>query len=445
MKLRNPWPAFGIRILVGLLLLVFAAVVSGQWGLVLLVGAVGLLFWDWLNLWRLEHWLRLTRKLDPPQSVGLWGDIFDGLHQMRRRSRDRDKRRRNLVRNYRDSIKAIPDGAVVLRGDYLVEWCNQAALRLLGLQWPRDEGQRISNIFRHPEFIAFLARYTGESRTLSLPSPIDSRRWLEIRLIPYAKKRYLLLARDTTQLRQLETMRRDFIANVSHELRTPLTVVYGVAEALAEELGDDPERARSVQLLQEQAERMKHLVDDLLLLSRLETGSPTGKAQWIDMTSLLSGLVEEARLLSGERRHQVELDATPGLRLLGNEGELRSAFANLLFNAVHYTPDGGQIGMRWFADAQGGHLQVVDNGIGIEAQHIDRLTERFYRVDSGRSKSQGGTGLGLAIVKHVLMRQGGELQIESAPGQGSTFTCHFPSRNLRQSLSAREPEAQAVR
>jgi two-component system, OmpR family, phosphate regulon sensor histidine kinase PhoR len=439
MKPRNPWPATYARIVLALLALLLIAWGTGHWLLVFLLGAVASLVWNFINLRRLEHWLRLTRKLDPPQSEGLWGEIFDGLHRMRLRSRERDRQRRNLVRNYRDSVKAMPDATVVLRGDYRIDWCNQAAREMLGLQWPRDEGQRISNIFRHPEFVTFLAQHTGETRAVSLPSPVDGRVWLEIRLVPYAKRRHLLLARDITALRRLETMRRDFIANVSHELRTPLTVVYGVAETLGDELQDHPELARSARLLREQAERMKNLVDDLLLLSRLETGNGPGKAEWVDVPAMLADLVEEGSLLSGERGHQIELQATPGLLLLGNERELHSAFANLLSNAIHYTPDGGRVSLRWFADGAGGHFAVQDTGIGIEAQHIDRLTERFYRVDNGRSKSRGGTGLGLAIVKHVLMRHGARLKIQSEPGKGSTFTCSFPPRILHQSLTAREP------
>jgi len=420
-----------VRVSLVLLSVLLLALLTGRWLLVLLLAALAALVWDWVNLRRLEHWLRLARKLDPPKSVGLWGEVFDGLHRMRKRSRDRDKRRRNVVRNYRDSVKAMPDATVVLTGDYEVEWCNEAARDLLGLRWPQDEGQRISNIVRHPEFVTFLSKHTREARMISLPSPVDGRLWLEVRLVPFAKKRHLLLARDTTALRRLETMRSDFVANVSHELRTPLTVIYGVSETLGQELGEDPEYARSVQLLQEQAERMKILVDDLLLLARLETGGAPRDRQWIDVAQLLTVLVEEGRLLSGSRQHEITMEAEPGLMVLGNEKELRSAFANLLANAINYTPDGGQINLHWSSDALGAHFRIRDTGIGIGAQHIDRLTERFYRVDAGRSKSRGGTGLGLAIVKHVLMRHGAQLTIESEPGKGSLFICSFPTRILR--------------
>lgn len=428
MRPLSPWPAFWRRaVLLGVVVLMMV-VVTDRILLVLVLVLAVLLFWDLYNLRRLEHWLRLTHKLDPPRSSGLWGDIFDGLYRMRRRSRDRDKRRRGLVRSYRDSIRAMPDATVVMRADYRIDWCNNAARRLLGLQWPRDEGRVISNIVRHPEFVAFLAesQKQREPRLICLPSPADARLWLEIRLIPFAKRRSLLLARDTTALKRLETVRSDFVANVSHELRTPLTVIYGVTETLADELADHPELTRSLQLLQEQAERMKHLVDDLLLLSRLETAALPVEPEWIDVSNLLAGLLEEGRLLSGVRGHQFSLQAEPRLLLLGQESELRSAFANLMANAVNYTADQGQIELTWFAEAEGACVQVRDNGFGIAPEHVERLTERFYRVDSGRSKSRGGTGLGLAIVKHVLLRHEAHLQISSELGVGSVFSCHFP-------------------
>lgn len=432
---RNPWPGFRLRILLGLPVVVAIAWLSGYPLLVLVLVLLGLLAWDWYHLFRLETWMRLSRKLDPPQSIGIWGDILDGLYRMRRRSRDRDRQRRKLVRTYRQSIKAMPDGTAVLRGDFRLEWCNQGARDLLGLKWPRDEGQPIHQVFRHPEFVELLEKNTDQARVLSIPSPIDSRLWLEIRLIPFEKKRHLLLARDTTAMRRLETMRRDFVANVSHELRTPLTVIYGAVENIEDAVRDDPQLTRSVHMLQEQAERMKNLVDDLLLLSRLEMGAKASDREWVDVPALLEYLAEEAQLLSGARGHQIEVHIQGGLGLFGEETELRSAFANILFNAVNYTPDGGLIRLRWFQDGKRAVYSVSDSGIGIEPQHIPRLTERFYRVDKGRSKSQGGTGLGLAIVKHVILRHGSELHINSELGKGSEFQCRFPAERVGHAIT----------
>lgn len=420
-----------MRLLLGLPVLALIAWLSGFPLVVILLLLCGLVLWDLYHLYRLETWMRLSRKLDPPRSIGLWGDLFDGLYRMRRRSRDRDRQRRKLVRTYRESIKAMPDGTAVLRGEFRLEWCNQGARTLLGLKWPRDEGQPIQHVFRHPDFIEFLKTATEQPGVLSIPSPIDSRLWLEIRLIPFAKKRHLLLARDTTALKRLETMRQDFVANVSHELRTPLTVIYGALENLEDGIHDDPALVRSVHILQEQAERMKSLVDDLLLLSRLEMEAVSSARLWVDVPSLLEQLVEEARWLSGSRGHQIEAHIEPKLGVYGDQNELRSAFMNILFNAVNYTQDGGLIRLRWSRRDQTAVYEVEDSGIGIGEQHLSRLTERFYRVDTGRSRRQGGTGLGLAIVKHVVLRHGGELQISSQLGKGSVFRCIFPEDRLR--------------
>lgn len=431
MQPLNPWPRLlrinGALVVAALL----AGWLSGHLLVVLLGVAVAMLAWHLRNLVRLEHWLRVDRKLDPPLSRGIWGEVFDGLYRLNKRHRQRYKKLRDLLRRYRESAKAMPDATVVLRKDYRIEWWNDAATRLLGLRWPADEGQRITNIYRHPEFVDFMAGMEREGGSITLPAPVDEAIGLEIRLVPYGKKQYLMLARDISHLLRLETMRRDFVANVSHELRTPLTVIYGVAETLEEELATQPELAGSAGLLRQQSERMKQLVDDLLLLSRLETGSRVAvDAPPVAVERLLAQLVDEARLLSGEAGHAIHLEADADWAVRGAESELRSAFANLIVNAVKYTPPGSRIDVRWRADAEGGTFSVSDDGPGIAGHHLDRLTERFYRVDDGRSPQRGGTGLGLAIVKHVLARHGGELSIDSALGRGSTFRCHLPAERL---------------
>ncbi|ABI56458.1 phosphate regulon sensor histidine kinase PhoR [Alkalilimnicola ehrlichii MLHE-1] len=437
----NPWP----RVLSRLSALFLLAALVGWWAEALsealLLAALTMLAWEGYNLYRFEAWLRKGRQLAPPAAHGLWRHLFDALYQRQQRQRQRRRNLQRLMARYRDSARAMPDALVVLSGDYRIDWWNPAAARLLGLRWPGDSHQRIANIYRHPDFVAFLSSRSPVTREVSLPSPLDSQVWLEIRLVPYGTDRYLLLARDVTHLHRLETMRRDFVGNVSHELRTPLTVIYGVAETLNEEMADDPEVGDMLRLLQEQSERMRRLVDDLLLLSRLETGATPSHPEWVDMPRLLEELVEDGKALSGSRHHRFELTCEPGLLLEGCESELRSAFSNLIFNAVKYTPGDGYIGVRWYADKAGAHLSVTDNGIGIPAAHIPRLTERFYRVDSARSKASGGTGLGLAIVKHVLNRHRAQLTVRSQPGQGSTFICTFPTALLRRAgtRTARPP------
>ncbi|MBI5462228.1 MAG: phosphate regulon sensor histidine kinase PhoR, partial [Gammaproteobacteria bacterium] len=274
---------------------------------------------------------------------------------------------------------------------------------------------------------------------IQLPAPANQQLTLSLRLIPYATDQRLLVARDITRIQQLERMRRDFVANVSHELRTPLTVVAGYLETLLDDDSDEAARRwhKMLKSMYEQSHRMQGIVEDLLMLSRLETQAQPEQHQPVAVPGLLAQVREDAQRLSGEQGHQIALEADAELWLHGTESELRSLFSNLAFNAVRYTPAGGRIRMRWYADAQGAHFAIQDTGIGIAAHHIPRLTERFYRVDIGRSRGSGGTGLGLAIVKHVLLRHDGQLEVESQPGQGSTFRCDFaPARVCRQTRAA---------
>jgi len=319
----------------------------------------------------------------------------------------------------------MPDGTIVLSVAGEMQWWNRLASRYLGLQWPMDRGQRIANLIRHPDFAAYLA--AGDwTAAVKIPSPHDPRRTLEIRMVPYGDDRQMLLARDVSELHRLETMRRDFVGNVSHELRTPLTVLRGMSEQLAEMDAPEPdELQRPLALMDQQIGRMTRLVDDLLLLSRLETERPVAARGMLDMPRIVSEAVEEARALGNEQQGISEsVDAS--LRIEGDEDEIRSALSNLLSNAVKYTPADGRIDVRWFAAEGTACLSVADTGRGIPAHHIPRLTERFYRVDGGRAAREGGTGLGLAIVKHVLSRHGGRLEVTSETGVGSTFTAILP-------------------
>lgn len=424
---RNPWPAFLARAAGVLLLVALVGMLTGLW---LEAAAIALLagyLWAVWQLYRLERWLRRGRALDPPLSVGIWGETFQALQRHQRRQRERRYRMWRIIREYRESVKAMPDATVVLDDDHRLLWWNTAARRLLGLSWPQDERQRIGNLIRAPEFHAFLAVEGQTAGTFTLPSPVNPETTLELRLVSYGREQRLLLARDVTRTERLETMRRDFVANVSHELKTPLTVIYGVAEEMGDELAEQrPDWAGTIQSLRGQAHRMHRLVQDLLMLSRLETGEFAAEQQPVAMPGLLDELCAEARALSGERGHRIELEAQPGVDVVGAESELRSAISNLLSNAVRYTPDGGTIRVSWQADSDGAYCRVADDGIGVPREHVSRLTERFYRVDKARSNATGGTGLGLAIVKHVINRHGGYLAIDSEPGRGSTFTLVFP-------------------
>jgi two-component system phosphate regulon sensor histidine kinase PhoR len=289
---------------------------------------------------------------------------------------------------------------------------------------------------RHPSFVAFLhQRHPGDS--LEFPSPVDAEVALNARVVPYGKKKWLLLATDITRVRRLEQMRRDFVANVSHELRTPLTVIVGYLETLLDSEHSSLDGWRQpLRAMRQQSGRMLHIIEDLLMLARLESQRERTPRRPVAVPAMLADIIGDAAALSGEQGHQLSVVADPELWISGCEKELRSAFSNLVFNAVRYTPAGGQIEIHWFADGEGIHLAVRDNGEGIAPQHIPRLTERFYRINRDRSRGSGGTGLGLSIVKHVLNNHGGQLRIASELGVGSVFTCDFPPESRAASVRA---------
>lgn len=419
--IRELWYIAGLA-----LTFLIIGLIAGHALFFLLLAVLGYLLWHVLNVLRLQHWLRDSKKLQPPVSKGVWGEVFNDLYRLQVRDRKRKRKLARLLNRFQEATSALPDATAVLsdRGD--IEWFNDAAQKLLGLRTPGDVGHRVANLVRHPHFIEFLQ--AGDyTKSVEIPSPVDNGILLTVFIVPYGKEKRLLVARDITRLHHLEQVRRDFVANVSHELRTPLTVINGFLETLSEDAVEcPPPWQRSLQLMRQQASRMQNIVNDLLMLSKLETGQSAHTKQSVAVPEILQTLLREARALSAERAHRIELEVDTSLWLQGNHDELHSAFSNLVFNAIQYTPAQGSIGIRWFADAQGAHLVVSDTGEGIAPHHLPRLTERFYRVDAGRSRQSGGTGLGLAIVKHVLNRHGAQLRIHSELGKGSTFTCDFP-------------------
>lgn len=417
-------PAVGVGLLFGRLWEVLSLV---------LLAALGYHLYE---LRRMQLWLRDPVPLRPPEAFGQWGQVYASLYRLRQASRSRKRLLANLFSRFREAAEALPDAAIALGPQFEIRWYNAAAGRLLGLR-RQDVGRRISYLLRHPSFVGYLdGRDFAEA--VEIPSPIDDRIALSVRVVPYEDNERLLLAADVSRTRHLERMRSDFVSNVSHELRTPLTVITGYLESLLEPaaLGggrwDKPLRQMS-----QQARRMQSIVEDLLMLARLESGAARGREGAVCVPGLLAAIREDAVALSGNREHQVTMDCEPGLWLSGVEAELRSAFSNIVFNAVRYTPAGGHINFRWYANEEGAALEIKDDGEGIPPQHIPRLTERFYRVDVARSRAAGGTGLGLAIVKHVLLRHDGKLDVSSELGVGSVFTCRFPTRRvIRRSQSA---------
>ena len=398
--------------------------------LFLAITLMGYLAWHLYHLRQLYKWLNKKGKFAPPEGRGVWRDIFDQLYRLQKRNRARKKKLARYLNRFQESTAAMPDATVVLDAHWQIEWINAAARELLGLKQQKDAGQHITNLIRHPAFKNYIDK--GNFRQpLEITSPTNEAIHLSIRVVPYAQKQRLLIARDITRLIKLEQVRRDFVANISHELRTPLTVLNGYLETMADD--HDPALAEwkpTLNLMHQQTGRMKSIVNDLLVLSRLETTPPAKSSAEIVVPGMLASIREDALGLSADKQHQIILEVDQNLWLKGISNEIHSAFSNLVFNAVRYTPAQGEITIRWYRDEQGAHFEVQDSGIGIPPHNIPRLTERFYRVDVGRSREVGGTGLGLAIVKHVLQRHQGELRIKSIVNKGSTFICDFPSSRI---------------
>ncbi len=422
----NPWSAELRRLLVALLLAVVVGLPFGLVELFLLLTLAAYLGWHLRQLYRLYAWLHDGHTFHPPEAPGIWGDVFNLVYRSQLRNRKRKKRLTGLIKRFQEATAAMPDATVILDSDGGIEWFNGAAQPLLGLQPGRDVGQRILNLIRNPEFRRFLT-LGAPNEPIRLPSPVDEQTILNFRVVPYGRDRRLLIARDVSQQQRLEQMRRDFVANVSHELRTPLTVVSGFLETLLDEREElPPHIRRSLSLMEQQSGRMSQIVEDLLLLSRLESGEHRSQREQVAVGAMLRMVEEGIAPLAAEKQHKLNFECDDSLWLYGSEKELYSAFSNLITNAVRYTPEEGEITVRWFRDDKGAHFEVQDTGQGIAPQHIPRLTERFYRVDVGRSRESGGTGLGLAIVKHVLNRHDATLRISSDINRGSTFRCDFP-------------------
>lgn len=420
-----------LLLLVGACLLLGA--LTGEYAWVLACGLAIHLAWTLSQLLRLHKWLR-EHKTDepPPDGYGLWGEVFDSIYHLQRRNQKARGRLQAVIDRVQESTTALKDAVVMLDSQGNLEWWNRAAETLLGLKTPQDSGQQLANLVRDPRFKEYFER-GNYAEALEIPAPTNDRRRLQFHITRYGNREHLLLVRDVTRLYQLEQMRKDFVANVSHELRTPLTVIAGYLETLLDNVeAVNPRWLRALQQMQQQGARMQTLLNDLLLLAKLESTDYPSDNQPLAIDLLLLSIKNDAQALSGDQLHRISLEADPHLKLKGSEAELRSAFSNLVFNAVKYTPAGGDIRIRWWGDEQGAHLAVSDTGMGIETRHLPRLTERFYRVDSSRASNTGGTGLGLAIVKHVLLRHRGNLEISSVPGKGSTFTCHFAAAQVVQ-------------
>ncbi|WP_208280751.1 phosphate regulon sensor histidine kinase PhoR [Massilia oculi] len=427
----NPKLLFWVPALLRTALLFAVAGVVWWWfgavaGLALALAGIAVAVFTQLSyLYKLGEWLDEPHSTRLPDGWGAWTDAFARLYRLRRDDERHQAELTEWLARFRQAMHLLPEGVAIMDDVLFLEWCNPAAERHLGLTMERDKGLRVTNLVRHPDFIDYivLGRYE-QPLTLSFRG-----RKLECRIIPFENRRQILVTHDATDTERIEAMRRDFIANASHELRTPLTVIVGFLEIAMSDPGIDvATRMAHLNLMTEQAHRMQRLIQDMLTLSRLESDEYPLKRERVDVRSLVESIAAEARALSGGR-HQIEV-AVDGPDVMGSMEELRSAFANLASNAVRYSPNGGTIRLAWTRGADALSFAVTDCGIGIDPEHIPRLTERFYRVDKSRSRETQGTGLGLAIVKHVLLRHGGKLTITSQPGKGSTFSASLPNTSL---------------
>ncbi|MCP5278494.1 MAG: phosphate regulon sensor histidine kinase PhoR [Thiobacillus sp.] len=397
------------------------------WGL-FSMGLLAYLIYHLRQLSKLNSWLGVPGQR-PMVGDGVWGDVLYRLEKLLRAGQGDQQKAVAELERMLEATRNLPDGVVILDRESRILWLNDAAERLLGLSPLRDVGQFVPYLLRQSRFIGWLQE-EDFSRTLQMESPVKPQKTLELQLVPLPKDQKMLLARDISELARVEAMRRDFVANVSHELRTPITVIVGFLEVFDEMENPDPtEFKKHIPLMREQSDRIRSLVDDLLTLAKLET-EPESKEEAVDIAALTHRLADEARTMS-QGKHDIQVHIDSNLRLLASPQELYSALANLVSNAVRYTPAGGHIALKWHIGPRGsGLFSVTDTGEGIEAQHIPRLTERFYRVDRGRSRATGGTGLGLAIVKHILQRHQARLRVDSTVGKGSTFTAAFPPDRL---------------
>ncbi|WP_312275107.1 MULTISPECIES: phosphate regulon sensor histidine kinase PhoR [unclassified Pseudescherichia] len=390
----------------------------------LLASVTGLLIWHFWNLLQLSWWLWVDRSMTPPPGHGSWEPLLYGLHQMQLRNKKRRRELGSLIKRFRSGAESLPDAVVLTTEEGVIFWCNGLAQQLLGLRWPDDNGQNILNLLRYPEFTQYLKQ---QAFTKPLNLVLNNGRHLEIRVMPYSEQQLLMVARDVTQMHQLEGARRNFFANVSHELRTPLTVLQGYLEMMQEQTLAGATREKALHTMREQTSRMEGLVKQLLTLSKIEASPIHTLNEVIDVPMMLRVVEREAQTLS-QQRQTLEFHVDSSLKVLGSDEQMRSAISNLVYNAVNHTPPATHIIVSWQRVANGVEFSVEDNGPGIAAEHIPRLTERFYRVDKARSRQTGGSGLGLAIVKHAVNHHDSRLEITSEPGKGTRFSFTLPER-----------------
>ena len=406
----------------------------GQFLPALLLLLVCYVLFNLVQLHRLTKWLAKDHASDrsaPPEGFGLWGGVFYGIYRLQKQERRASAYLENIVNKAQESSAALEMAIIMVDRNNNLDWWNKATESLLGLRYPEDRRLPVTNLIRDPAFTAYFGRNVYDE-PLHINAPGDSGKRLEIQIALFGENERLIIVRDISQLHRLELMRKDFVGNVSHELGTPITVIKGYLEAILDNIQDlDGKWEKPVIQMHQQSSRMENIVKDLLALSALETGTPSRKQSSFALIQLLSEIVNDARQIFAQQDHQFSLSCDENIKFIGDRGELYSAIANLVSNAAKYTPYQGKINILIRLSEDFLEAHVEDNGPGIEAQHLPRLTERFYRVDVSRSSETGGTGLGLAIVKHIVNRHDGELTVSSEVGKGSCFTCRFPLSRVK--------------
>jgi two-component system phosphate regulon sensor histidine kinase PhoR len=403
------------------LLLVVVGLLSSQLLFVLLIGTLLLLIINLKEFHKLVIWVWQSPQKKYQSNNSSWDNIYYGVDSIVRGNRRRRRQLINSLGEFRQGADALPDGVVMYNQHNNILWCNSQARVLLGLKWPMDQGQRLDNLIRYPQFSQYLAAREYD-QVILIPSPANEEILLENRIIEYGQDQYLLVSRDVTRLNQLEEMRREFVANVSHELKTPLTVLQGYLELLDDGEPLQKSTNRAVKSMRTQTTRMQSMVEQLLALSKLEFANMASKHIVVNMREQMDMLESDAISLIGQRDMTIKFDIEKGLDVYGDETQIYSACANLVTNAIRYCPDGSSVWVTWHHHPHGAQFMVRDNGQGIEPIHLNRLTERFYRIEQSRSSASGGTGLGLAIVKHVLRNHQSKLTIKSTLGKGSRFS-----------------------
>lgn len=419
--LKRGWLFHLIRLAMGSFLVLLTGWLSGHF--ILITGSALTLYlaWQFYNSLRLYRWLQSWDD-KPPESIGMWSDIFDRIAALQKQNIKRNKQYQQVIDDFEGLAGAFPDATVVIDDQGLIRWFNESAVKLLQLNVSADKGQAITNLIRETAFADWLVIQDQLQSTLDIACPADDNISLQLSVVRFRKNQRLLILRDITDIRNLERMRHDLVANVSHELRTPLTVMLGYLEILKTQ-PEEP-NPEAIKRMFKQAQQMNDMLEDLLELSRLED-TETLDGVSVDVPALLAQLAEQAEDLS-KGQHKITFKVEPGLNVLGTAADLKSAFQNLVVNAINYTPENGKIKVIWRENGDQMILSVIDTGVGIAHREIPRITERFYRVGDDRNRKTGGTGLGLAIVKHVLSTHNARLEVHSVFGKGSEFRCIFP-------------------